>query len=767
MTTYIKLIIRYRMLVLAVIVLITAGFAAVASQGVIASSIGNLFFGDSHPEYKDYRKRIREFANDEVFILAYDDPDFASAANLDKLQQIHDKIENLADVGRVDSLINAQHTYAIGDTLYVEKYGDELRQKPEEKEDIVDALKRDRLIAGLLVSNGGQQSTVIIELEPDDTRPVERGPMVVREVFDIFEEGGYQTKDLHQVGLVATLSEIMVQSQYNLTRLFPVVCISLLIVLYIMFHRFWPVFITLTVSLLAVVWTVGFAVLLDRNINIFVTFAPAVILIVTTSDVIHLCSAYMLELFQGKSKADAIFNSGREVGTACLMTSITTFIGFVSMSMVPVPAFRQIGLVLGFGVAVALLLAMTLAPILFWVMKRPVPWNDNVSKTQKLLTRSLDGIRRCVARHPVFVSLIFSAVFILSSAGVLFLNIETDFNKRLSADNVIRIDEAYFNQHFAGANFLDVFIETPETDGVLEPERYTKIVRFQKELEKLPNIDKAVSLVDLIDIIDAELNPGNSSNQRQPITRQLLAQYLLLFEMSGGQDLDRFVDSDRRTLRMAVRLSDNRVRATFDVGHQIKALGRQILDETSRVQATGLTFLMGMFLDDIFNGQRMGITFAFLSILLLMIIWMKSVRIGLWSMIPNLLPILALGGYLGLFWEEVDSDTLAVAMIAIGIGVDDTIHFLVRLRYESARTADIGEALKRTFNFTGRAIMITTVILVFGFAPFAMSDYFTIRIMGTLLPFALIVALLADLLLVPALVKLGAIRFPFSVFQAS
>ena len=760
MTTYIKLIIRYRILVLAIIVFITAGFAAIASQGVIASSIGNLFFGDDHPEYKDYRKRIRDFANDEVFIIAYDDPDFASSANIDKLQQIHDNIENLSDVGRVDSLINAQHTYAIDDTLYVEKYGDELRQQPEEKEDILDALKTDRLTAGLLVSDGGQQSSVIIELEPDDTRPVERGPLVVREVFDIFEEGGYQTKDLHQVGLVATLSEIMVQSQYNLTRLFPVVCISLLIVLYIMFHRFWPVFITLAVSFLAVIWTVGFAVLLDRNINIFVTFAPAVILIVTTSDVIHLCSAYMLELSRGKSKADAIFKSGRDVGTACLMTSITTFIGFVSMSMVPVPAFRQIGLVLGFGVAVALLLAMTLAPILFWVMKKPVPWNDNVSKTQKLLTRSLDFIRRGAGKHPVFVSLIFGTIFILSAAGVMLLNIETDFNKRLSADNVIRIDEAYFNQHFAGANFLDVFIETPETDGVLDPERYAKIVRFQKELEKLPNIDKAVSLVDLIDIIDDELNPGNNNNQRQPITRQLLAQYLLLFEMSGGQDLDRFVDSDRRTLRMAVRLSDNRVRATYDVGHQIKSLGNQILDDTSRVQATGLTFLMGMFLDDIFNGQRMGIMFAFLSILLLMIIWMKSVKIGLWSMIPNLLPILALGGYLGLFWDEVDSDTLAVAMIAIGIGVDDTIHFLVRLRYESARTSHIGEALKQTFHFTGRAIMITTVILVFGFAPFAMSDYFTIRIMGTLLPFALIVALLADLLLVPALVKLGAIRFP-------
>ena len=141
-----------------------------------------------------------------------------------------------------------------------------------------------------------------------------------------------------------------------------------------------------------------------------------------------------------------------------------------------------------------------------------------------------------------------------------------------------------------------------------------------------------------------------------------------------------------------------------------------------------------------------------------MIIWMKSVRIGLWSMLPNLLPILVLGGYLGLFYDEIDSDTITIAMIAIGIGVDDTIHFLMRWRFESARSTTTAEALDRTFHFSGRAIIITTVILAAGFAPFAFSDYYSVRIMGTLLPFTLVVALLADLLFVPALVKLGAIK---------
>jgi len=128
-------------------------------------------------------------------------------------------------------------------------------------------------------------------------------------------------------------------------------------------------------------------------------------------------------------------------------------------------------------------------------------------------------------------------------------------------------------------------------------------------------------------------------------------------------------------------------------------------------------------------------------------------------MLPNIIPLLVLGGYVGWFWDLVDSDTLLVATIAIGISVDDTIHFLFRYRFERERTGDIDIALDRTFHFSGRAIIITSVILVAGFAPFAISDYFSVKIMGTLLPITLAAAMATDLLLIPAMIKLGAFRF--------
>ncbi len=759
MTLSIKFIIRYRFFVLGLLLLITGAFAFIASQGVIASSIGNLFFGDDHPEYSRYKHRIREFANDEVFIIAYHDPDFLSPLKLQQLEGVIEKIREIPEVGRVDSILNAQHTFAVDDTLYVKKYADEVIEQPDRVSNVHAALKADDMLSGLLISNHGDQVAVIVELEPDEERAVERGPAVVSEILELFTKAGFESENLHQVGLVATLSEIMVQTRYNITRLFPFVCIVLLIVLYVMFHRFWPVFITLVVALMAVIWTIGFAVLLERNINIFIAMAPVVILIVTTSDVIHLCSAYMLELGRGKPKEAAIFTSGHDVGTACLMTSATTFVGFVSMSLVPVPAFQQMGLVLGFGVAVALLLAMTLTPILFWLMKTPEPWNDEVSKSQMVLTKILTGIQQFSLKRPLIVVLIFTIGFALSILGLFHLTIETDFNKRLDENNPIRIDEKFYLQYFAGSNFLDVFITTPEPEGLLDPEVFFKVAAFQKALQSMPEVDNVVSLINLMETIDAELNSGRSFQNQDSMTRQLLAQYILLFEMSGGEDLERLVNFERQTMRMAVRLCDNRVRATYDFGQKVKQTAHTLLGESAEVHTTGLIYLMGMFLDEIINGQRLGLVLAFTLILLLMILWVRSVRIGLWSMLPNLLPILALAGYLGLFYDEVDSDVITIAMIAIGIGVDDTIHFLMRLRFESLRSDNTQEALQRTFHFSGRAIIITTVILASGFAPFALSDYYSVGIMGTLLPFTLIIALLADLLFVPALVKLGLINF--------
>ncbi len=767
MKTYITRIIQYRFIVLVLLFVITTVFGAVASQGIFASSIGTLFFGDDHPGFVKYKQRIREFVSDEVFIIIYRDTNLLSEESLERLQNVIEKIEEISEVGRIDSLLNAQHTFAIEDTLYVNKYADEALEQPDNTGKILENMTSDPLLSGLLISQDGYHAAIIIELTPDENRPAEVGPQIVKQVLKMFEQTGFEQDHLHRVGLVSTFAEIIAQTNFNIARLFPLGCLILLVVVFIMFHRFWPVVITSGVALIGVIWTYGFAVLLDRNINIFVSLTPVIILIVATSDIIHLCSAYLLELAKGLSKPEAIILSGVEVGTACFWTSATTFVGFVSMSFIPIPAFQQLGVVLGFGVAVSLLLAMTLTPILFWFMKAPEPHTYDASWAQRLLSRSLLAVEQEIFHRPWTMVVLFTLFFVWSLVGVTRITVETDLAERLDKNNRVRLDETYYNTHFAGANFLEIFVETSEVQGILDPEIFTKIEAFQNELENMPEVDSVISVIDLVNMIDREMNPepyvsGASEVPGTPVhswTQELLAQYLLLFEMSGGEDLDRFVDFERKTMRLAARLSESATVHTYLTGEKIRQKTLVSLGKSVDIEVTGINYLLGGFVDDVITGQKRGIWFAFASIMFMMIFMLRSWKLGMWSMIPNILPLLALGGYIGFFWDKTDSDTIVIAMIAIGIGVDDTIHFLSRLRFESSRSADADVALQNTFHFSGRAMVTTTIILVCGFMPLGLSDYFSVRIFGTLLPLTLVVAILADILLVPALVKLGVIRF--------
>ena len=753
----IEFVIQRRIWILLGLGCLTVVFGAIASQGVFASSLVDLFLGEN-PAYEVYQRRIRQFANDEVFVIAYPDPTPLAPQSLKRLQRLVKRIKKIEDIARVESILDAQKISGDADSLMVEKYAYLAQKRPDKASGLLAQLKKDSLYRGLLLSPDGQHSCVIVELKPEPGRPVEDGPKVVEHVVQLFLQAGFDQAKIHRVGLLATVAAVVEQTQFNVTRLFPLVCITLLVVLYLIFNRLWPVYITLGVSLFAVVWTAGFSVLLDRNINILVAMTPSVILIVATSDVIHLCSAYMLELGRGIPKQQAIYKSGHEVGTACLMTSATTFVGFVSMSLVPIPVFRQLGLVLGFGVAVALLLAITLTPIMFSFMRTPKAWGRESSRVQKLLNASLGGLKAQATNRPRWIVGLFALVLIGSILGSTQLTIETEFSRRLDENHQTQADRRYYQKHFAGTNFLDVFVDVEKLDGLLEPAVWNRIETFQQKLENIPEVDKVISVLDLIQTIDQAMNQ-TQPYQKTPISRALLAQYLMLFEMAGGEDLERMVDFERKSLRLAVRLNNERLRATHQLGQRIREMAVEHFQAGVSVQATGLTYLFGDFIDEIISGQRLGFLFAFFTITLLMMLWMKSVKIGLLSMIPNAIPILALGGALGLFTDQVDSDVFAIAMIAIGIGVDDTIHFMMRLRFESQRTQDAATALQQTFHFSGRAILITTLILAIGFAPFAISDYLSIYMIGTLIPFTLLVAMFADILLVPAMCRLRIIDF--------
>ncbi|MCO4769593.1 MAG: MMPL family transporter [Deltaproteobacteria bacterium] len=750
MRRWFQWVLSHRAIVVTICLLISGVAAWSASRAVVASELGKLFLGDS-PVYREYKEVSATFSNDEVVVLAWDDEAPLSDASLDRLEAAVESMEALHDVQSVDSLATIQRVRGEGGTLFVESWAELARETDAAgRAELLAELQDDPLVGGSLLSRDGSASALVVELTTDPERASETLPAIIAGITGAMGDAGFDEDSLKLVGLQSQIGAVLEVSMHTLTWVFPFVAILLLLAVWLMFRRIWPAAVSSSIALLGVLWTMGIAVALDPQINVLFAIVPAVILTVAFSDIVHLCSAYLLELGHGKSKDDAILAAAEDVGHACLFTSATTCVGFLSLALVPTPVFRHLGIVLGAGVGIALLQAMTLAPIVFSLLPEPTPLREGATgRVHDLLDGFLRLCERLALGRPWGVIGVSAVLAGILGYGATQLTVETDFGARLDDSHPARVDQSWFLERFQGTNILDLYVVTESDNGVLEDAVWAGMASLHDQLEALPGVDQVGSLVTLMDEVHPALAP--SSPEKRPSTRRQLAQYLLLFEGSGGENLSRLLDFPRRRARMSLRLQGEGFRETAVIAEKARALAADLMPPGVSVKPMGMSFLLGDWLDEILVGQRNSLLASFFVIALMMIVALRSKRLGLGSMLPNLLPVVAYIGWLGLTWEFVDSDFLIIAVLALGIGVDDTIHFLVRYRIERDRGQSRDEAIRRTFSFAGRAIVMTTVILVLGFAPFMTTQYLTTQMMGWFVPMALCVAVLADLLLVPAM----------------
>lgn len=755
---YIRFVLRHHRVVLLACAVVTGVAAYGVSRGVFASSMIKLFF-DENPQYDRYQQFADRFGYNDPVVIAFAADDIFTPEGWAELISITESIEAIDMVRRVDNITTANRIHGAGDVLEVESYADVVARSGD-----FATLRReimaDELLRGLVVTEDGCCVAMLVEIKADNDRAIETLPPFIEQLYAPFLAAGYHRDQVYMAGLIPETVEATAQARFSINQIFPATLFLLVVTVYLLFAQLWPVIITTGVALISLIWTFAFAILLDPQINIMMATVPAVMMIVAFSDIIHLCSSYILELHGGRSKEEAIIKSGSEVGVACFYTSVTTGVGFVSLVFVPAPLFSHLGIVLGAGVAIALLLAMTLVPIFFTLMPAPVAARAAVdSRIGRAVRAASSACLELSIRRPMVTLLAFVLLTVVALVGVSKINVETSVVERLHPENPVRRAQRFITEYFAGVTFVDVYVSVDAGD-LLDAETFSQLAEFQRRMTAIDGVDSVQSLLDVMRVLHRELGGAGL-----PQGRALLAQYLLLFEMSGGDSLEKLIDEERKTMRMVMRLSGTGLVRTARIGRQVEEEGRDLIDAGLlpghfKVFPTGLPVLFGNWIEVIVLGQRRGLLFALLMTTLMMVLSLRLFWPGVISMVPNALPLVVLGGYVGWLWDTVDSDTVLIAMIAIGIAVDDTVHFMTRFKIEAQRTNDIDTALRQTFFFTGQGIVKTSVILCMGFLPFSFSDYFTTRIMGTLLPLTLLMALVADLLLLPALVKLRILRMP-------
>jgi predicted RND superfamily exporter protein len=498
----------------------------------------------------------------------------------------------------------------------------------------------------------------------------------------------------------------------------------------------------------------------DR-LSIISTISPVMVLVVGVSDVVHLVTQFRHELARGKGRDEAIIVAFRQVGAACTLTSLTTFIGFGAMWFLPLPPSRELGVFAGLGVVSAFILSFLLTPVLLSFTK------EEPAATKARQAPDIAGARMSVylGRLADFIAprtkpiiAIGLTTTVLVVGVVLQVQVENGLVRKIARSHPVRQALARLGDALGGAAQLEVLIDSGKPDGLKEPAMLVGLDEVFRRASLEPDVGESTSYVALIRRIHEILGPDGEDKTDLPSSRELVAQYLLLFEMQGGDDLAPLVDHTQRYARGSIRIGDMTAEEAVELAAKVDAWGAELLPKGASVETNGLGLLAARFGPRAKVSALQGFATAMLLIAVLLGLLFRSVKVGVLSLVPNVLPVAFGVSMVSVLYEQVDLDTLNFLAICLGIAVDDTIHFLARFRIERSKGLDRDAAVRCTILEAGHGIVRTSLILVAGFSVMILGDYMPISSGGTLLCLTLAAAVVVDLTLVPAMAQEGLLE---------
>jgi len=500
------------------------------------------------------------------------------------------------------------------------------------------------------------------------------------------------------------------------------------------------------------VWAIGFMYLVGSELNFLSVLIPTIIFIIGTSDCVHILSQYQDCRYICNTKREALLTTIKFLIIPCFLTTLTTMVCLFTLNVSPLEPIKHFGIFTAVGVGFAFILSISLLPIGLSI-------GDTRALSLKIppsefLHAILDKLNRVDQAHKVLILIISLAILITGIYGATKLHVETDAIKFFGNEFVGVTDTLHIEKQLGGIIPLYVVIETHEEGGIKDPSVLRKIGSLTDFIRQQEGVDKVMSASDLIKYMNYRLHDSDKTYYKIPDNQKQVAELLLMASLSDdAQLLSRFFDDLHSKTSIAIRYRHHDFHRIDKLNRTLKSYLKDHFQDISGIHAypTGTAILCSNVLIPILTGLKQSLFIAAVTLFVLMMVLFRSVKIGLISMIPNLIPILLTLGTMGLLNIPLNFMTAPLAAIALGIAIDDTIHFLSRFRVEFKKDPDYPQAIHRTMRSVGKPIMITSIILTVGFCIFLFSTFQFTQNMGILVSFTVISAIFADLILLPVL----------------
>jgi len=756
--SYVNWLIRWRILIIITTLCLVAA-AGIGTQHLKFKSDYRMFFSEDNPQLIAFDKLQKTFSKTEniLFVIAPKPSENLSAEiftaeNLKAISTLTEMGWQIPFANRVDSISNFQHSEAVEDDLFVHPLVENLDKLTDQNVlKIKKIALNEPLLINRLISEDGTTTGINVTVRMPEDSESTNVPIIAQSARDI--ASNIQTiwphLDIRLTGSVMMDNAFGEAAEQDGQLLIPLMITIVVILLWILLRSFTGTLLTVVIIASSIAVALGVTGWLDIALSPTSVVAPNIILTLAVADCVHLLSGFYRRAANGQKKTQALVESFCSNFKAVFLTSVTTMIGFLSMNFSDAPPFRDLGNITAIGVSAAFLLAITFLPAMMSFLPISKSHSKENNKTSKMEYFVAFLIRRTNS------ILITSTLLIVSLlAFIPSIELNDEFVKYFDHSIDFRVATDFATDRLTGIYYIDYAVDSGKSSGVNDPDYIARLEQFTQWLRAQPEVIHVFSITDIIKRLNRNMHGDDNAFYKLPTDRSLISQYLFLYEMSlpFGLDLNDRIDIDKSSTRLTATLKNLSSKKVLDLEQRAKTWIESHGFDTETTYGTGTSIMFAHIGQRNIHTMLKGTAIALVLISLILLITLRSIKIGLISLIPNLVPAAMAFGLWGALVGQVGLAVSVVAAMTLGIVVDDTVHFLSHyLHAKRSLKQNSQQAVSYAFFNVGTALLVTSFVLVAGFSVLAFSSFEINASMGALTAIAIVFALVADFLFLPSL----------------
>lgn len=711
-----------------------------------------IWFAEDSKTLTDYDNFRSTFGNDDALVITFQDKDgIFNKKALQSVENITKALWKMKYIARVDSITNYQYVHSNPnepDDIVVEDFIKNIdKATPEYLANRKEIAINDPLVVDGFISTDGTTTMISARLTPkvndDSDKSIEIMKLIEKILAPEIERTGYK----YWLNGGPPLNHAFVTIGMADMIFIPIILIASIILLLLLFRRVSGALIPIGVVTFTFLTVLAIQVLLGYKLNNFTINLPLFIVAIGIADAVHVYSIWILHRQEGDENFIAVENSLRKNFLPIFLTSLTTTIGFATLTISEVIPVLTLGIATASGAILAFIISVIWMPSVLLILKKE--FKSEI--IEKIKEKKPLGYGKFIVKHDKQIAIITTVIFSLLAIGLTKVKIDSNTIRYFDESVEIRKSTEFTSDNLTGPMAYEIVVDSKEEGGIKDPTFLKTVELFYKDFQKTyPDVRHLNSLLDTIKRFNKVVN----NSEEIPDNRNLIAQYLLLYSLSlpQGMEINDKMDIKEQRLRVTARVNIVDTSKDLEMIDYVSEWWKQTPYSAS---VQGQTAMFAHMQKDVTNTLVYSLSIAILLVSLVMLLIFKRFKILWVFVLPNILPVILVIGLMGWIGITIDIGVAIAGAIIIGVAVDDTIHFLVKYFDARKRGLSMEETFDEVLRYAGKAILFTTIILSIAFSLFAFSTFTPNQNFGVVTAFALIIAFVVDLVLLPALLSIA------------